>query len=148
MSASTNLARALQMVRLIPVQPIIWNISANVSGVSSFKTDTDISGNAAGRERTLQKWEPSSEIGEGMSLEADGKGWDQFETNTRLFGLKTDYDEKYYTTEINKSHPDYETRAAKAERAAREIEAGKAFNAHVAEERGVADDSGIDEEMK
>ena len=84
-----------------------------------------------------------------LSLDSNGKGWDQFETNERLYGLKTNYDESFYTTTIDKSHPDYKKRAAEADRIAREIEGTSTMNAHVAEERGqkVAD-SGLDEESK
>jgi PAB1-binding protein PBP1 len=81
-----------------------------------------------------------------------GTGWDQFEANERLFGVKTDYDENIYTTAIDKSHPDYNKRYADADRKAREIEGSVAQNSHVAEERVVdnlnVDDSGQDEEDK
>ncbi|KAF2100946.1 hypothetical protein NA57DRAFT_74543 [Rhizodiscina lignyota] len=121
-------------------------------GVSNaFRTDADISGNAAARERNLQKWEPSADTSVDLSLESSGaSGWDQFETNRRLYGVESNYDEEIYTTKIDKSHPLYAQRAANAERLAREIEGGTAANAHVAEERGLkpVDDSGLDEEDK
>jgi PAB1-binding protein PBP1 len=85
-----------------------------------------------------------------LSLDSNGKGWDQFETNERLYGVKTNYDESFYTTTIDKSHPDYKKRVAEADRIAREIEGTTAMNAHVAEERGgkAADDNSLDEESK
>lgn len=90
-----------------------------------------------------------------MGLEEEGglgsdKPWDQFAANERLHGVKTDYDENIYTTTIDRSHPLYKQRQANADRIAREIEAGSALSAHVAEERGLAvpDDSGLDEEDK
>ena len=85
-----------------------------------------------------------------LSLGDGGQNWDQFETNARLYGVQSDYDESYYTTTIDKTNPRYKEIAAEAERIAREIEGSSAMNAHVAEERGVKplDDSGIDEEMK
>ena|SRR5579871_4869574 len=115
-----------------------------------FRTDTDISGNIAGRERELQKWEPSVEAAVDLSLGDGGQGWDQFETNARLYGVQTDYDESFYTTTIDKTNPRYKQIEAEAERIAREIEGSSVMNAHVAEERGVKslDDSGLDEEMK
>lgn len=64
-----------------------------------------------------------------------GAGWDQFATNERLFGLKSDYDENIYTTTIDKNHPQYRERMAAAERKAREIERSVPVTAHVAEER-------------
>lgn len=122
------------------------------NGTSGFRTDTDISGNMALRERNLQKWEPS-EMDSNLSLESTGRSteWDQFTTNERLFGVRSNYDEAFYTTTINKNDPEYAARAARAEKIAREIEASSALNPHVREERGghsAADDAGGDEEDK
>jgi len=104
----------------------------------------------AGRQRELQRWEGSAETDVDLSLDDSGKPWDQFEVNERLYGLQTNYDESFYTTTIDKSHPEFKEREAKAERLAREIEGSSSMNAHVAEERGQksADDSGLDEEAK
>jgi PAB1-binding protein PBP1 len=128
----------------------------SIGNTSTFRTDTAISGNKFQGERTLQRWVPDENIAADMSLGgnkgADGAGWDQFATNERLFGLKTDYDENIYTTAIDKSHPDYKKRYADADRKAREIEKSSAFNSHVAEERiadnTTMDESGLDEEDK
>ena len=120
-------------------------------GVSGFRTDTDISGNMAVRERTLQKWEPAADTNTNLSLEssAQSSGWDQFATNERLFGVRSDYDENLYTTTIDRSHPQYAERAALAEKKAREIEGSSALNAHVREERAqnaAGEDKDVDEE--
>lgn len=119
---------------------------------SSFRTDTDISGNMAIRERNLQKWEPSADANVNLSLESTNRSteWDQFSTNEQLFGVKSNYDENFYTTAIDRTNPQYAERAARAEKIAREIEASSALNAHVREERGHAsiDDRGADEEEK
>ncbi|XP_044724445.1 lsmAD domain-containing protein [Hirsutella rhossiliensis] len=102
-----------------------------------FRTDTAISNNRFGNERTLQPWVPDSTDASDGSLEAStsGRPWDQFAENERLFGLKTDYDENIYTTAINKSHPQYKERYAAAEKKAREIERSAPVTSHVAEER-------------
>ncbi|KAA8619566.1 PBP1 Protein interacting with poly(A)-binding protein [Pyrenophora tritici-repentis] len=120
------------------------------NGTSGFRTDTDISGKLAIRERDLQKWEPS-EVDPNMSLESSGRTaeWDQFSTNERLFGVKSNYDENLYTTTINKNDPQYAERAARAEKIAREIEGSTATNSHIREERGgynPADDNGDEED--
>ncbi|KAF2117516.1 hypothetical protein BDV96DRAFT_489185 [Lophiotrema nucula] len=118
---------------------------------SGFRTDTDISGSSALRERNLQKWEPSADTNVDLSLESSGHaGWDQFQENEKLFGLTSNYDESYYTTTINRNDPQYAQRAARAEKIAREIEASSAMNAHVREERGgqSGEDKGDDEEEK
>ncbi|KAL9065000.1 MAG: hypothetical protein Q9157_007630 [Trypethelium eluteriae] len=119
--------------------------------VSPFRTDADISGNLAIRERNLQRWEPGADSNADLSLDDSGSGgWNQFEANERLYGVTTSYDENLYTTTIDRSDPKYSQMAAKAEKLAREIEGSNAMNAHVAEERGGknADDFGLDEEDK
>lgn len=104
------------------------------------------------RERTLKRWEPSADDVE-MPLEnsTNATGWDQFETNERMFGAKSNYDETFYTTRIDRSDPTYKQKEAQAARIAREIEGTDVDNAHMREERGLAgpaDDTGEDEETK
>lgn len=85
-----------------------------------------------------------------MSLDDSKGGWDQFEANERLYGVKSDYDENIYTTTIDRSNPLYKQRLAQAEKIAQEIVESNALTAHVAEERGQTNpgDSGMDEEDK
>lgn len=86
-----------------------------------------------------------------MSLGGSGStNWDQFETNERLYGVRTDYDENFYTTTIDRSAPSYRQRAAAAEKLAREIEGTATTNSHMAEERGqaVEGSNGMDEEER
>lgn len=122
-----------------------------VGSIAGFRTDADISGNLAIRERQLQRWSPSADTDVDLSLEAAGTSgeWDQFKANEQLFGLKTDYDENYYTTTIDRSNPSYREREARAQRIAREIEGSSTNNAHIREERGMIDEDGeLDEEDK
>lgn len=126
-------------------------LTGSLGASSGFRTDTDISGSLAMRERNLQKWEPSADTNVDLSLESSGQaGWDQFQENEKLFGVTSNYDESYYTTTINRNDPQYAQRAARAEKIAREIEASSALNAHVREERGghSNEDRGDDEEEK
>ena len=81
-----------------------------------------------------------------MSLESSGE-WDQFKANEERFGLRSDYDENIYTTQIDKKNPLYAMREREAERIAREIEGDVTNNTHMREERGFKDD-GLDEEEK
>lgn len=103
----------------------------------------------------MQPWVgPSSSDGLDLSLEKSTTGgvWDQFAVNERQFGIKSTYDENIYTTQIDKSHPQYKERMAAAEKKAREIERSAAPSAHIAEERVMdfagGDDVGVDEEEK
>ncbi|KAI1922181.1 poly(A)-binding protein binding protein [Ophidiomyces ophidiicola] len=106
---------------------------------NAFRTDTDISGNQPGRERELQRWEPGTDAVVEMSLEASGSAgtWDQFETNARLFGATSSYDENLYTTRIDRSDPSYKRKEAEAARIAREIESTDTDNIHIREERNL-----------
>lgn len=128
-------------------------VSAKESnGASKFRTDADISGNLALRERTLQRWEPAEHEVD-MSLDSsmgNTTGWDQFAANEKLFGAKTDYDESIYTTSLDRSSPAYRQQLASAAKIAAEIEGTSADNPHMREERGqVAPDTGDhDEEDK
>lgn len=124
----------------------------SLAGSAGFRTDGDISGNLAMRERTLKRWEPAAHEVD-MSLEStigDTTGWDQFETNERLFGARTNYDENIYTTRIDRSDPSYRQKQVEAARIAKEIEGTSVENPHMMEERGlVAPDTGDqDEEAK
>lgn len=124
---------------------------------TGFRTDSAISGNRfQERERPLQRWVPDESVPD-ASLESsnnrsNGGGWNQFEANEQLFGLKTDYDENIYTTTIDRNNPDYYKRQKEADRIAREIESSTTCNPHVAEERIrdnlTVDESGLDEEDK
>ncbi|KAI3340218.1 hypothetical protein F4824DRAFT_497169 [Ustulina deusta] len=122
---------------------------------SNFRTDTAISSSRGNRERVLQPWvAPSGSEGMDMTLEksTSGRSWDQFAVNERQFGIKTTYDENIYTTVIDKSHPQYKERLAKADKAAKEIEGSATTTAHHAEERQMnfsgGDDAGDDEEER
>ncbi|KAI9723464.1 MAG: hypothetical protein M1828_004194 [Chrysothrix sp. TS-e1954] len=120
------------------------------NGTSGVRTDAEISARFKNRERELQPWQNPGDALPNMSLNGGGGGnakWDQFETNERLTGLGTDYDENLYTTTIDRSQPSYKRRAADADRKAREIEGSATNNPHVAEERNIAHgEAEIDEE--
>lgn len=121
------------------------------SGTSSaFQTDSDISGNLNRGERTLQRWVPDGPDTTDYSLESGtASSWDQFTTNSELFGAQSTYDENLYTTAIDRSAPSYKRREAEAAKIAREIEGATSANAHVREERGQAlENDGEDEEEK
>ncbi|KAI1147804.1 hypothetical protein F4825DRAFT_465387 [Nemania diffusa] len=125
------------------------------NGTSGFRTDTAISSSCAKGERVLQPWvAPTGSEGLDLTLEksTSGRTWDQFAVNERQFGIKTTYDENIYTTPIDKSHPQYKERFAKAEKTAKEIEGSATTTAHHAEERQMNfsgdNDVGDDEEEK
>lgn len=121
---------------------------------AGFQTDSSISGERFGGQRELKRWvaDGPGDVDGSLEKATDNKPWDQFAANEEKFGLKTDYDENIYTTTIDRSHPSYKTRMAKADQMAREIERSNPVSSHVAEERvmdysGPAD-GGLDEEEK
>ncbi|KAL4969015.1 putative PAB1 binding protein (Pbp1) [Aspergillus stella-maris] len=128
------------------------DVLAKPNGASTgFRTDADISGNLAMRERTLKRWEPGTDANTDLSLESTTpakNNWDQFETNARLFGATSSYNEELYTTRIDRSDPTYKQKEAEAARIAREIETSEVDNAHVREERGLQAPDAGDEEDK
>ena len=127
-----------------------WCLTHFLGTNSAFRTDADISANNTRGERPLQRWIPDAGADVELSLESSTQGdWDQFETNNRLFGGSSTYDESYYTTQIDRSAPSYSRREADAARIAREIENASSMNAHIREERGqVIENDGEDEEAK
>ena len=119
---------------------------------SGFRTDTEISrAGASDGGRTLKRWDDKSTplLPSGGGLEdTSTAGWDQFAANEERFGIKSNYEETMYTTKLDKSGQDFKQREREAERLAKEILSQGSGNAHIAEERGVTDDSGMNEEDK
>lgn len=117
-----------------------------------FGTDAAISkGRGAQAGRDLQRWVPDAADAALQGLE-DGHNrnnkynrgfnntsWDQFALNEKQFGVKTDYREDFYTTELDPSKS--KISVAEANRIAAEIEKGGhstiTGNIHLLEERGM-----------
>lgn len=103
--------------------------------------------------RELKRWVPDEDVPQCPELENifDGpwnRGWDQFETNEMLFGVKSTFDEDLYTTKLEKG-PQMRDLEKQALRIAREIEGEETQDLHLAEERGLyPDDFDIDEETR
>jgi len=130
------------------ISSMVWYSTDGVVGaVQGFRTDSDISGGLALRERDLQRWEAPAEHEVDMSKESIGV-WDQFAANER-FGGKSNYHEELYTTPIDRTGPLYRMRELEAERKVREIEDDFSANPHVREERGLGlEEDGADEEER
>ncbi|XP_073310489.1 polyadenylate-binding protein-interacting protein 4-like isoform X2 [Primulina huaijiensis] len=77
------------------------------------------------------------------------RGWDQFEANETLFGVKSTFNEELYTTKLARG-PQLKELEREAARMAREIEGEETFDLHLAEERGIQLDGNfdIDEETR
>jgi hypothetical protein len=124
------------------------------SGMVGGFTDTEISGSnvQAGQHRELTRWVDDSGGDKNMSLGGtESRGWDQFAENEKLFGVTSTYNERLYTTELNKSTLT-PAQLAHAEKMAREIEQDTSGNTnmHIREERGQMSqaDRDMDEEDK
>ena len=69
-------------------------------------TDTEISGSnvKAGEHRELTKWVDDGGGEKEIALGGrDDRGWDQFAENEKLFGVTSTYNERMYTTDLNKA---------------------------------------------
>ncbi|WJX74618.1 Polyadenylate-binding protein-interacting protein 3 [Trifolium repens] len=104
--------------------------------------------------RELKPWIPDEDDPQCPELENifDGhwnRGWDQFETNKTLFGVKSTFNEELYTTKLEKG-PRTRELELQALRIAREIEGEETRDLHLAEERGLHldEDFDIDEETR
>ncbi|KAK4349825.1 hypothetical protein RND71_029138 [Anisodus tanguticus] len=105
-------------------------------------TDSCISQSWHGEvERQLERWVPDDDALECPELDNifDGhwnRGWDQFEANETLFGVKSTFNEELYTTKLDKG-PQMRALEKEALRIAREIEGEETCDLHLAEERGI-----------
>ncbi|KAG0454508.1 hypothetical protein HPP92_023800 [Vanilla planifolia] len=106
-----------------------------------FMIDSVISrSNIVDVERELERWTPDVDDPECPELDNifDGtwnRNWDQFETNETLFGVKSTFNEEFYTTKLDRG-PQTRDREREASRIAREIEGEESHDLHIAEERG------------
>jgi hypothetical protein len=101
-----------------------------------------------GKERELHRWLPETEDLPSLSTSDSSTQWDQFATNEKLFGLKTDFNEELYTTKLDRNSAHIRANEANAERIAKEIMmASNGGNVHLAEERGQKLEGCEDEEM-
>ncbi|XP_073064528.1 polyadenylate-binding protein-interacting protein 4-like isoform X3 [Primulina eburnea] len=104
--------------------------------------------------RELEPWIPDENDPGCPELDSvfDGprnRGWDQFEVNETLFGVKSTFNEELYTTKLARG-PQLKELEREAARMAREIEGEETFDLHLAEERGIQLDGNfdIDEETR
>ncbi|KAK1416909.1 hypothetical protein QVD17_26028 [Tagetes erecta] len=105
-------------------------------------------------DRELQPWVPDDDNQECPELDNTfdrhwNRGWDQFEANATLFGVKSTFNEELYTTKLDRG-PQMRELEKEALRLAREIEGEDTQDLHLAEERGINfhDKFDLDEETK
>ncbi|XP_027125864.1 polyadenylate-binding protein-interacting protein 3 isoform X2 [Coffea arabica] len=105
-------------------------------------------------DRELERWVPEDDDPVCPELENifDGhwdRGWDQFQANETLFGVKSTFNEELYTTKLEKG-PQMKELEREALRIAREIEGEDTHDLHLAEERGLQlhEKFEVDEETK
>ncbi|KAD6794719.1 hypothetical protein E3N88_05615 [Mikania micrantha] len=92
-------------------------------------------------ERELEPWVPDDGNPECPELDNTfdrhwNRGWDQFEANATLFGVKSTFNEELYTTKLDRG-PQTRELEKEASRLAREIEGEDTQDLHLAEERGI-----------
>jgi PAB1-binding protein PBP1 len=84
-------------------------------------TDSEIS-NRELKERELVPWKPSDGIVMEDLTSGSTRNWDQFAVNRDKFGVTTTWDERIYTTDLDRDSAFYRKNIAKAEKIAAEIE--------------------------
>ncbi|KAL4589266.1 hypothetical protein LXL04_002172 [Taraxacum kok-saghyz] len=106
-------------------------------------------------ERELAPWVPDDDDTDCPELDNTferhwNRGWDQFEANATLFGVKSTFNEELYTTKLDRGGPQMREIEREALRIAREIEGEDTHDLHLAEERGIRlhDKFDVDEETK
>jgi hypothetical protein len=115
-------------------------------------TDTEISRQRDMKERELIPWKPTEGAQSGLedleSLSRAPRNWDQFAVNKEKFGVTTTWDERHYTTDLDRSSEFYRSNLAKASKIAAEIEKGASNgNVHIMEERGHDTSAYTEEEL-
>ncbi|KAI4386939.1 hypothetical protein MLD38_004812 [Melastoma candidum] len=105
-------------------------------------------------ERELKPWVPEDNDPHCPELENVfddhwKRGWDQFEVNEALFGVKSTFNEELYTTKLERG-PRMRQLELEASRIAKEIEREDTRDLHLAEERGtnLPESVDIDEETR
>ncbi|KAI4381840.1 hypothetical protein MLD38_007874 [Melastoma candidum] len=105
-------------------------------------------------ERELKPWVPEDNDPHCAELENlfDDhwkRGWDQFEVNEALFGVKSTFNEELYTTKLERG-PRMRQLELEASRIAKEIEREDTRDLHLAEERGInlPESEDVDEETR
>ncbi|KAL1829285.1 hypothetical protein ACET3Z_007697 [Daucus carota] len=146
------------------VQIIAKGVAVTMDGLASelqqekqqdIMTDSTISHSRhVDVERELGRWVPDEDVPECPELDNifDGpwnRGWDQFEANETLFGVKSTFNEDLYTTKLDRG-PQTRELEREALRIAREIEVEDTQDLHLAEERGIQlpRDIELDEETR
>ncbi|XP_010273958.1 PREDICTED: polyadenylate-binding protein-interacting protein 4-like isoform X2 [Nelumbo nucifera] len=103
-------------------------------------------------ERELEHWTPDEDGPQCPELESIfdnpwNRNWDQFEANKSLFGVKSTFNEEFYTTKLERG-PHMRELEREATRIAREIENEETHDLHLAEERGLNFHDDYDEEAR
>ncbi|KAF8025787.1 hypothetical protein BT93_F2574 [Corymbia citriodora subsp. variegata] len=101
-------------------------------------------------ERELKPWIPDDDDLQCPGLEnvfdaPRDRGWNQFEVNETLFGVKSTFNEDLYTTKLERG-PQMRELEREAQRIAREIEGEETQDLHLAEERGVCCPESFDDD--
>uniref|UniRef100_A0A1J3J7V4 Polyadenylate-binding protein-interacting protein 4 n=1 Tax=Noccaea caerulescens TaxID=107243 RepID=A0A1J3J7V4_NOCCA len=145
------------------VQVIAKDLSVSSDGVlnavqsekqGELLTDSSISQSCrVEQRRELKPWVPDEDVPQELVNVFDNpgnsRGWDQFQANESLFGVKSTFNEELYTTKLERG-PRTKGLEEQALRIAREIEGESTRDLHVAEERGLQLNAkfDIDEETK
>jgi PAB1-binding protein PBP1 len=100
------------------------NINKNYFKIDSQTNSTSSLTSSSSSTKLLQPWSSStttSTIDQSLQLSNSSTSWDQFETNDRLTGTKSNYHEDIYTTKLDRTALNFKSRELKAAQLEREI---------------------------
>lgn len=116
----------------------------------TFVTDSNITKSKEIKEKELVPWKPlASEdiLNTESDLNSTNEKWDQFEVNSKKFGVTSTYKESLYTTELDKNSDFYKKKLKIAEKIAEEIEKQSTSNVQLAIDRNQNVDNMTEEEL-
>lgn len=115
----------------------------------TFTTDSNITKTKEIKEKELVPWVPSADeqLLNSEDLDSASGKWDQFEVNSKKFGVTSTYRESLYTTELDKDSEFYKKKLKIAERIADEIEKQTSTNVQVQIDRNQNTDDFTEEEL-
>jgi PAB1-binding protein PBP1 len=99
------------------------NINKNYFKIDS-QTNSTSSLTSSSSTKLLQPWSSSTTTttsDQSLQLSNSSTSWDQFETNDRLTGTKSNYHEDIYTTKLDRTALNFKSRELKAAQLEREI---------------------------
>lgn len=136
-------------LRCLSVRDVeLSNVAVGIARAQQEQQQQQGCGNS-GVERELVQWDSSSSADPAVATKLDSKSaaqqqWDQFEANKAKFGVESTFDERKYTTELDRSSASISE--SEAARIAHEIEQNGTYANHAAATEAAGEEADFNEE--